>query len=345
MICNKIKNCFHNFFLYLSVTDPDAIKIVSRHELYIQVILGMQIFITSLLAFFSCAYAMNLVFENQFYSLVIGIIWAIVILNTDRLIISTFHKTGSVNIEEGQVILNFLTHLFKFFIRLFLACFISFVIAIPLELKIFESEIDIYLLRKSQIENYSLSDSINLRVNRELKNKSNELVFQLEIRKDLLEKLQNTPIYLTNKESRKVDANRYDEITKSSLNPEYTNLSKQYKEKEQEIGDLEKEIEKMKDTLTIGYNKVTDDIQNQIRAKEEKSIVTRITSLVELKDNSNNKTNSKGSKFYIFWSLPLIIFFIEILPVFLKWLSGESQYTSILKMNDRRTIKQNNEKE
>lgn len=101
--------------------------------------LGATIFFTGVFAFFSASYALYFVFNNVWISVGFGLIWGLMIFNLDRYIVSTMRKRGS-----------FLREFASALPRIVVAVIISLVIALPLELKIFEKEINPELVLMEQ---------------------------------------------------------------------------------------------------------------------------------------------------------------------------------------------------
>ena len=89
------------------------------------------------MAFVSSAYALYTVFDNVYMSFLFGLIWGLLIFNLDRFIVSTIKKRDSFWKEFLQASP-----------RIILALIIAVVISKPLELKIFEKEIDRVLLEQ-----------------------------------------------------------------------------------------------------------------------------------------------------------------------------------------------------
>jgi hypothetical protein len=89
------------------------------------------------MAFLASAYALYTVFDNYFAAIGFGFIWGLLIFNLDRYIVSTIKKSG-----------NFMNEFIQATPRIALAVIIAIVISKPLELKIFEKEIDQVLLEQ-----------------------------------------------------------------------------------------------------------------------------------------------------------------------------------------------------
>ena len=118
------------FFWWCSGASKDALnQCSSEHSKYVGI--GATVFFTGIFAFLSGAYALYMVFDSIFLSLLFGIVWGLMIFNLDRYIVSSMRKEGRF-INEFKLALP----------RIVLAIIISIVIARPLELKIFEKEIN-----------------------------------------------------------------------------------------------------------------------------------------------------------------------------------------------------------
>ncbi len=127
-----------NFFLFCSGIDQTILaKCPSDENKYVGI--GATIFFTGVLAFFSAGYALFTVFDSYLGAVLFGIIWGLMIFNLDRYIVSSMKSKGSFGGD--------------FFValpRLMLAILLALVISKPLELKIFEKEINAELITMEQ---------------------------------------------------------------------------------------------------------------------------------------------------------------------------------------------------
>ena len=89
------------------------------------------------MAFIASSYALYTVFDNVYTAVFFGLIWGLLIFNLDRFIVSTIKKRDSFGNELLQAAP-----------RLLLAIIIAVVISKPLEMKIFEKEINQVLLEQ-----------------------------------------------------------------------------------------------------------------------------------------------------------------------------------------------------
>ncbi|QHI38282.1 hypothetical protein IMCC3317_36720 [Kordia antarctica] len=125
------------FFLVCSGVDLNLIRDCSDGEQTKYAGIGATVFFTALMAFIASAYALYTVFDNPFAAVGFGLIWGLLIFNLDRFIVSTLRKRKNKFDEFLQATP-----------RIILAVIIAIVISKPLELKIFEKEINQVLLEQ-----------------------------------------------------------------------------------------------------------------------------------------------------------------------------------------------------
>ena len=144
------------FFLLCSGVDSDIVNSCSNGEQNKYAGIGATVFFTAVMAFIASSYALFTVFDNLYTAVFFGLIWGLLIFNLDRFIVSTIKKRD-----------NFLDELIQASPRIVLAVIIAIVISKPLEIKIFEKEINTVLLKeknelavanKNQVTNYFKSD-------------------------------------------------------------------------------------------------------------------------------------------------------------------------------------------
>ena len=126
-----------NFFILCSGADSAILKTCSEGEQNKYAGIGATVFFTAVMAFIASSYALYTVFDNLFTSIFFGLIWGLLIFNLDRFIVSTIKKRNSFSSEFIQAAP-----------RIILAVIIAIVISKPLEMKIFEKEINQVLLEE-----------------------------------------------------------------------------------------------------------------------------------------------------------------------------------------------------
>ena len=144
------------FFILCSGADKELLKGCSEGEQTKYVGIGATVFFTAVMAFIASAYALFTVFDNVYPALLFGLVWSLLIFNLDRFIVSTIRKRDKFGSEFLQATP-----------RIILAVIIAIVISKPLEIKIFEKEINTVLLKekntmalnnKKDVTNYFKSD-------------------------------------------------------------------------------------------------------------------------------------------------------------------------------------------
>lgn len=118
-----------SFFWYCSGANTELLnQCPTDSSKYVGI--GATILFTGLFAALSAAYAFFTVFDSYLIASILGLVWGLMIFNLDRFIVTSMRKTSKK--EEFVMAIP----------RLILAILISIVIAKPLELKIFEKEIN-----------------------------------------------------------------------------------------------------------------------------------------------------------------------------------------------------------
>ncbi len=92
---------------------------------------GTAVFLTAVLAFISGSYALFFVFDSLVLALAFGCLWSAIIFNLDRFVVSSMRKRDDI-----------LSEIIIAAPRALIAVIISFVIIVPLELRLFQTEIE-----------------------------------------------------------------------------------------------------------------------------------------------------------------------------------------------------------
>ncbi len=125
------------FFIFCSGADTQILETCSNGERNKYAGIGATVFFTAVMAFIASGYALFTVFDNIYTAIFFGLIWGLLIFNLDRYIVSTIKKRDNIKSEIWQATP-----------RIILAIIIAVVISKPLEMKIFEKEINQVLLEE-----------------------------------------------------------------------------------------------------------------------------------------------------------------------------------------------------
>jgi len=292
---------FKKFFWICSGADLDLLEKCSKAEQVKFAGIGGTIFFTAVMAFIASSYALFTVFDSVYIAIGFGLVWGLLIFNLDRFIVSTIKKQGKPWLEFGQAIP-----------RLILAVIIAVVIAKPLELKIFQKEIDQVLLEQKNTLTLENKEQIAMQytpeINRveseidglkkEIQNKENEVndlygtyIAEAEGREGTL-KIGKGPVY---KEKRE----KHDAILL-----ELQNLRKENKEQITEKEQLIISLRDKQDKQTANSQPVIDGFDG---------LMARISALESL---------PWLPSFFIF----LLFLAIETSPILAKLISQQGEY-------------------
>jgi hypothetical protein len=289
---------------------------VSRHAR-----IGAVVLSTALLAAFSMFFAISTITRSALSGIVSGIIWGLIIFVLDSYMVATFRKRDN-NFQEFKIALP----------RLILALILGCSISIPLELKVFESEI------KEKVKKLALEEEIA----------------QQQASIDLQKK--DIQPYLTEKNALQSDY----QATLNLLKPYSLKVSRLEVELADEIAGVGK-------TGKLSYGPVAKELANQLEqskqafAKQEKvllpkieSVISRIRALDSLIASTPLRKvepvslyglsvqlsglklliDSNSYVFFAYWVFFLLLISIETAPIFVKLFSPRGSYDVIMAMKE-----------
>ena len=152
------------FFILCSGADSQILESCSQGERNKYAGIGATVFFTAVMAFIASAYALYTVFDNSYTAIFFGLVWGLLIFNLDRYIVSTIKKSKSFKNELLQATP-----------RIILAVIIAVVISKPLELKIFEKEIDQVLLEEKNSMTLANKEQLALQYTPKIENLNQEI--------------------------------------------------------------------------------------------------------------------------------------------------------------------------
>ncbi|HLX92734.1 MAG TPA: DUF4407 domain-containing protein [Puia sp.] len=150
-------NTHSHFFWWCAGVHQNLLKeYPSEHSKYAG--LGGVLIGTFVLASISAGYALETVFGNWIWAWMFGIIWGLIIFNFDRFMVTSMRKYGVSTRKQVMMAIP----------RVILALLISFTIARPLELKIFEKEINVKISENRHHQQMFNDSLVNLETSRTL---------------------------------------------------------------------------------------------------------------------------------------------------------------------------------
>lgn len=223
-----------DFFLLCAGTDPNILK-RSPIDVNKQIGIGATVLFTAVFASIAAAYALNFVFDSLWMAIPFGILWGLMIFNLDRYIVSSIRNRGSL-----------MRRLWMVLPRLAVAVIIAIVIAAPLEMKLFEKEINAELTVINQEVAERQDEALKNRFaskREQLKTEEQALNLRLEESLERVDALEQAaiaeadgtggsqrrnmgPIYKTKKAAADKAASEH-MILKSELSPRLTDIQEQ----------------------------------------------------------------------------------------------------------------------
>ena len=307
-------NRLTSFFHFCAGADESILKRTptDRHK-YAGI--GATIFFTGIFAAAAGGYALQTVFDSVYLSIPFGVLWGLMIFNLDRYIVMSIKKKDKIWKEIGMAAP-----------RLILAVLIAFVIAKPLELKLFESEIASELVLKEQEVYKAQEDILKTRYTADLNQMKTELAAlnaEIEIKRQNRDALNALAIQ------------EADGTGGSGLR----NLGPIYKAKKKDADLAQEELE----TTIASLNPIIEGKQNQIADTEaimaEALVTMEKTKLDGFAARLDALGNLARKSKTIFWAsifITLLFIAIETAPLFVKLISDRSPYD--YRLNQHETL-------
>ena len=289
------------FFIFCSGADTDILDQCSAGEKTKYAGIGATVFFTAVMAFIASTYALYTVFDNYFSAVFFGFIWGLLIFNLDRFIVSTIKKRD-----------NFFDEFLQATPRLLLAVIIAIVIAKPLELKIFEKEINQVLLEEKNNMTLQNKDQLALQFIPATENLQAEII---ALKKEITDKETSVnALYET-----------YIAEAEGRIGTELIGKGPVYKEKRDKH---DAELAALQELKTINNKKIiTDEIQIASLSNEYTTKVLETQPVIDGFDGLMARVNALNK---LPWLPSLFIFLlflaIETSPILAKLLSPKGTY-------------------
>ncbi len=297
-----------DFFLFCAGIDRSILaQCPSDENKYIGI--GATVFFTGVLAFCSAGYALYTVFDTYWGALFFGLIWGAMIFNLDRYIVSSMKSRGS-RWQNFSVALP----------RLLMAILLALVISKPLELKIFEKEINAELLVMEQEVFKSQEDQIKLRYAQDISNLQVEVKgLKAEIDEKIVARDELALMALQEADGTGGSGNK--------------NLGPIYRAKKKKADEAQGEL----DALVANYRPIIAEKEAQIQGTQEQ-VRSEITALqrdgyggLAARMEALDRLATESEAIY-FASIFIMLLFvsIETAPIFVKLISSRSPYDYLL---------------
>jgi hypothetical protein len=296
-----------NFLWWCSGAHQDLLRqYPSEHSKYAGI--GGVILATFVLAAIAGGYAVYSVFGNWLWTIVFAIIWGLIIFNFDRFLVSTMRKYGVTRGQQFRMAVP----------RLFLALLIGITIARPLELKIFEKEIDVKVLEnrhKQMLLNDSLLNQEMLATLQTAEAERNRMAARKQSLEDTLHRLQQA--YVTEADGTGGSMRRgIESLTLLKQNAYNTALLQH----SPELRDLQTGIAYQDSILQNAHS------NNEIKRRQYETGLAARAGFLERNKALSDLSAQESSVWWSNFLLSLLIILIEIGPVLSKLILNVGPY-------------------
>lgn len=270
--------------------------------------IGGVILATFVLAALSSGYAVYTVFGNPYWTVLFAIIWGLIIFNFDRFLVATMRKYGVSSTKQFQQAIP----------RFLLALLIGLTIARPLELKIFEKEIDIKVA-ENRHKKMQFNDSMLIIENRNVQTAAEGERLRLNTRKtqleDTLHRLQQN--YVQEADGTGGSGRRgIERLTRLKMDA-YNNALQQHTP---ELISLQSQI-KAQDSILTNLQAITEG-----KRKGYESDLNNKVGFLERNKALSDLANEESSVFWANFLISLLIILIEIGPILAKLITSVGPY-------------------
>lgn len=262
--------------------------------------LGAVLLATFVLATLSAGYAIYTVFGNWLWTIGFAIIWGLIIFNFDRFLVSTMRKYGISRRKQIMMALP----------RIALALLIGVVIARPLEMKVFEKEINVQMT-KNLHDKIRLNDSLLvMEYKNQLANAETERQRLLGRKLAIEDQLHNLQAaYLQEADGTGGSLQRGIENITRLKQEAYNKAKEQFAG---ELVQLDEGIKEQDNLLATSKSSMEDK-----RKEYEKSAIANM-GFLERNKALSDLSNNEASVFWASLLISLLIILIEIGPVLSK---------------------------
>jgi hypothetical protein len=289
--------------------------------------IGGTIIFTALMAAFAGGYAFNTAFDNISLSIFFGIFWGALIFNLDRFIVSSFGVgDGKKTISKQELI--------EASPRLVMAIILGFVISTPLELKLFQKEINAEISTEISITTGTIikngeNDPVLVRLRTELNELNNNITSRLQLieeKRAFWEKASKdkNDEWNTGKFSGKVGKGGY-----------FEDLKKVADNAETEYNQIKVDYSALNQKDYAKLDKINSDISEREKmlresTERQKTVQAQNDGLMARLKALNKLSQENFSLLFAKWLITLLFIFIEIAPVMFKMMTERGPYDDMV---------------
>lgn len=279
--------------------------------------IGATVFFTGVFAALSAGYALYTVFDNTWIAAFFGLIWGAMIFNLDRYIVSSMVKKDKFW-PEFKLLLP----------RLALAVLLALVISKPLELKIFEKEINRKLDIKKTEETIAAKEAI-----RKGQPEYNEVESKISaLKQEVAEKKA-----FRDQKQQEYDFERFG--TKTPGTTGVAGIGTNAKKKEQQLNEAQEDLKATEARVLLQIAALESQILDFRKTgasefENQKKTIEAYDGLAARMDALSTLTAESQAMRYANLFLILLFIAIEIAPILVKFISSRGPYDELLEAHE-----------
>ncbi|MDX5339931.1 MAG: DUF4407 domain-containing protein [Cyclobacteriaceae bacterium] len=281
--------------------------------------IGATVFFTGVLAAVAAGYALYTVFQNLVPAIFFGILWGLMIFNLDRFIVSSMRKRENAWAEWKLAIP-----------RLVLAVLLALVISKPLELKMFEREINRKLDEKKT--EFIAQSKANLA-------KGFPEIQELEAKIDTLKSEVSQAEGFRDQLQKEYDAERFGEKTSGTSG--IVGLGTNAKKKEQQLDAAQLALDDLRKRNQIRIDTLESQIREfmtlrQAEFEKQQPGIEGFDGLAARMDALSVLTAESSAMALANVFIMLLFIAIETAPIFVKLISSRGPYDELLELHEEK---------
>lgn len=281
--------------------------------------IGATVFFTGVLAALAAGYALFTVFQNLIPAIFFGLLWGMMIFNLDRFIVSSMRKKENAWAEWKLAIP-----------RLILAVLLALVISKPLELKMFEREINRKLDEKKT--EFIAQSKANLA-------KGFPEILEFEGKIDTLKAEVSRAETFRNQLQKEYDAERFGEKTAGTSG--IVGLGTNAKKKEQQLDAAQLALENLRKQNQVRIDTLEAQIREfmafrQVEFEKQQPGIEGFDGLAARMDALSALTSESSAMARANVFIMLLFIAIETAPIFVKLISSRGPYDELLELHEEK---------
>ncbi|WP_100627548.1 DUF4407 domain-containing protein [Algoriphagus formosus] len=281
--------------------------------------IGATVFFTGVLAALAAGYALHTVFQSLLPAVLFGMLWGLMIFNLDRFIVSSMRKKERAW-EEWRLAIP----------RLVLAVLLALVISKPLELKMFEREINRKLdERKTE---FIAQSKANLA-------KGFPEIQELESRIEALKAEVSEAEAFRDQLQKEYDAERFGEKTSGTSG--IVGLGTNAKKKEQQLDAAQLALNTLRSRNQVRIDTLEAQIREfmalrQVEFEKQQPGIEGFDGLAARMDGLSGLTSESSAMALANIFIMLLFIAIETAPIFVKLISPRGPYDELLELHEEK---------